>query len=178
MLAFTQRHFNFQSVIKLNPSVMKKIQILALSVMFASCSQKASDDVESQKTAIINADKAFSAMSAEKGMREAFLAFAAEEVIKPQDGRQPVVGRESLVRSFEGVPPRDFVLTWEPLKADAAGGLGYTFGNWTRKSKTNAGSDTTVYGNYISIWKRQDDGSWKYVFDSGNSTPGPTVLEK
>lgn len=155
---------------------MKKIEVIFLSVILISCAQKVSDDVESQKTAIINTDKAFSAMSAEKGMYEAFIAYAAEEVIKPQDGRQPVVGRESLIKSFAGVPPRDFVLTWEPLKADAAGGIGYTFGNWFRKSKTAAGADTTVYGNYISIWKRQDDGSWKYVFDSGNGTPGPTVL--
>jgi ketosteroid isomerase-like protein len=79
------------------------------------------------------------------------------------------------MKSLEGLQ-EDFVLTWEPLKADASGDLGYTFGNWARKSKTAAGSDTTVYGNYVSIWKRQADGSWKYVFDSGNGTPGPTVL--
>lgn len=154
-----------------------KTKILFLSVIFVSCVQT-SDDVESQKTAILSTDRAFSAMSAEKGMQAAFIAFAAEEVIKPQEGRQPLVGRESLIKSFETAPSRDFVLTWEPLKADAAGGIGYTFGNWTRKSTTGSGSDTTVYGNYISIWKRQDDGSWKYVFDSGNGTPGPTVLEK
>jgi len=155
---------------------MVKMYMALLTLGLAGCSQLLRDDVESKKTEIINTDKAFSAMSAEKGMREAFVAFAAGEVIKPQEGSQPIVGKESLMRSFEGAPRQDFVLTWVPLKADVSGDLGYTFGNWARKSKTTTGSDTTVYGNYISIWKRQTDGTWKYVFDSGNGTPAPTVL--
>lgn len=157
---------------------MQKSFVTLLALCLAGCSQPVTGDVETSRTEIINTDKAFSSLSAEKGMQEAFVAFAADEVIKPQDGRQPVVGRASLMRSFEGAPPQDFVLTWTPLKADASGDLGYTFGNWERKFKTSSGSDTTVYGNYISIWKRQADGSWKYVFDSGNGTPAPTVLDK
>ncbi len=157
---------------------MNKILVTLMVLNLAGCSSTVKDDAESKRMEIINTDKAFSAMSAEKGMREAFVAFAADEVIKPQDGGQPVIGKESLMRSFEGAPARDFVLTWTPLKADASGDLGYTFGNWERKFKTPSGSDTTVYGNYVSIWKRQPDGSWKYVFDSGNGTPSPTVLDK
>jgi ketosteroid isomerase-like protein len=157
---------------------MKKMLVAMMVLNLAGCSQPVKDDAESNRMEIINADKAFSAMSAEKGMREAFLAFAADDVIKPQDGDQPVVGKESLMHSFEGAPAQDFVLTWTPLKADASGDLGYTFGNWERKFKTASGSDTTAYGNYVSIWKRQADGSWKYVFDSGNATPSPTVLDK
>lgn len=141
-----------------------------------ACSPTVKDDREAKKMEIMNADRAFSALSAEKGMKEAFISFAADEVIKPQPGGQPIVGRASLIHSFEGVPPEDFVLTWEPIKVDVAGDLGYTFGNWTRRSKV-APADTAYYGNYISIWKRQTDGKWKFVFDSGNSTPGPTTLE-
>jgi hypothetical protein len=29
------------------------------------------------------------------------------------------------------------------------------------------------YGNYMSVWKKQDDGSWKFVLDGGNTTPPP-----
>jgi ketosteroid isomerase-like protein len=156
---------------------MKKILICLTCLSIISCSRQSSEDTEAKKAEIINTDKAFSAMSAQKGMREAFIAFAADDVIKPQDGRHPVVGKMSLLESFKDAPQQEFILTWEPLKVDVSGDLGYTFGNWIRKSKSPTVTDTTYYGNYISIWKRQPDGTWKYVFDSGNSTPAPTLLD-
>jgi ketosteroid isomerase-like protein len=62
---------------------------------------------------------------------------------------------------------RQFI-TWQPFKAEASGDLGYTIGNWKYQTK-----DTIMYGNYCTIWKRQQDGNWKFVFDGGNNTPKP-----
>jgi ketosteroid isomerase-like protein len=79
---------------------------------------------------------------------------------------------------FKKNPPGNFLLTWEPVKAEATSTLGYTFGGYTLQMKTNDGlRDTTLYGNYVSIWKRKKDGSWRYVLDTGNSTPGPLELK-
>ena len=33
------------------------------------------------------------------------------------------------------------------------------------------GKQEKTYGHYISIWKKQPDGSWKFVFDTGNENP-------
>src|SRR5690349_20881860 len=109
-------------------------------------------------------------------MATAFIQYAADEVIKPNPNRQPIVGKEALVKFFEGAK-QDFELTWEPLKADVDGSIGYTFGNWFLKTKTPDLRDTTLYGNYVSIWKKQGDGTWKYVLDTGNPTHGPSKLE-
>ena len=59
-------------------------------------------------------------------------------------------------------------MTWEPVKAEVArsGELGYSWGNW-KFVKT----DTTFYGNYFTVWKRQKGGKWKVALDGGNSTP-------
>jgi len=38
---------------------------------------------------------------------------------------------------------------------------------------TKTGADTVIYGVYVSIWKKQKDGSWKYILDGGNTTPKP-----
>ncbi|MBX7124594.1 MAG: DUF4440 domain-containing protein [Cyclobacteriaceae bacterium] len=130
---------------------------------------------ESGQDAIMRTDREFSAMSAEKGVAAAFVAYADDEVVKPSEGSQPIFGKDALAASYNG-RKLNFRLTWEPLKAEASGDLGYTFGNWTLKSTTTTGRDTTTYGNYVSIWKRQPDGSWKYVLDTGNGTPAPTEL--
>jgi ketosteroid isomerase-like protein len=41
------------------------------------------------------------------------------------------------------------------------------------ETKNAAGTDTTLFGNYITVWKKQSDGSWKYVSDAGSNTPDP-----
>lgn len=128
------------------------------------------------KQQILDTDRAFSALSKDKGTKEAFISYAADEVIKPSPNKQPVVGKAALIQSFEG-SSQNFELTWEPIKADVDGDIGYTFGNYFLKTQTADLRDTTLYGNYVSIWKRQPDGSWKYVLDTGNPTPGPTKID-
>jgi ketosteroid isomerase-like protein len=141
-------------------------------ILLAGCSPS-TDELKNQ---VLETDRAFSALSKEKGTKEAFIQYAAEEVIKPSPNSQPIVGKEALIKSFEGAK-EEFELTWEPLKADVDGNIGYTFGNYFLKTLTPDLRDTTLFGNYVSIWKKQPDGSWKYVLDTGNPTPEPTKLE-
>ena len=62
-------------------------------------------------------------------------------------------------------------MQWKPKGGTIAqsGELGYTYGLYVLKP---AGKDTTLYGTYVSIWKKQTDGSWKFVLDSGNEGIG------
>jgi ketosteroid isomerase-like protein len=46
--------------------------------------------------------------------------------------------------------------------------LGYTVGRWERIRKTKEGTVTKKTGTYTSIWKKQPDGSWKIVLDTGS----------
>lgn len=126
--------------------------------------------VEKETAVLINTELAFSAMSVEKGMAAAFIAFADKDVVKLSDGRFPIVGKEALEASFKDAPA-GFTLSWYPLKAEVSrsADLGYTYGNW---ELTTANGEKR-YGNYMSVWKKQDDGSWKFVLDGGNTTPPP-----
>lgn len=150
---------------------MKKIIAFVFIPLLACTTPKA--DVQQ----IIDADKAFSTMCMEKGMAEAFTAFAADDVVKLRPGELPVMNKKELEQMF-AEHANDGVLKfkWEPVKADiaASGDLGYTFGNWQIHIAGDAiTQDTTIYGNYVSVWKKQDDGKWKYVIDAGNETPKP-----
>ncbi|HEU5291604.1 MAG TPA: DUF4440 domain-containing protein, partial [Cyclobacteriaceae bacterium] len=134
------------------------------------------EDTEELRQQILEADRNFSKMASEKGVAEAFLYYADEKVIKPSPGKQPLVGKFALLKFYKDNPVT-YSLTWEPLKAEASGALGYTFGGYTLTTKTPDGMrDTLQYGNYVSIWKRKKDGSWRYVLDTGNPTPGQVVL--
>lgn len=116
---------------------------------------------------LIKLDKEFSALSQEKGMKYAFLQYAADSAVLLQRNIMPVVGKNAISASFEAFSDSGFTLTWEPLDADMSksGDLGYTYGLYTSLIKSN---NSLTRGKYVTIWKRQPDGSWKYVLDGGN----------
>lgn len=149
--------------------------LLVILLLFAACQQD--ENNETLRLQVLETDRNFSRMAQEKGIAEAFIFYADENVVKPASGQQPIVGKFALMESFKKNPPGDVQLTWNPLKAEASGNLGYTFGGYQLRTRTSDGlRDTILYGNYVSVWKRKNDGTWRYVLDAGNPTPGPVKL--
>lgn len=153
---------------------MKFRNVIGILIILASCSKQ--EDSGKLKSEVIETDKSFSKRAQEKGIAEAFVYYADEKVIQPIAGEQPIFGKYALMESYEKNPP-EYTLIWEPLRAEASGNLGYTFGSYTLTTRTPAGKDSIQYGNYISVWKRKKDGSWRYVIDTGNATPGPVKFK-
>jgi ketosteroid isomerase-like protein len=81
----------------------------------------------------------------------------------------PVVGKEAVVSLFEKADITGVHFTWEPLSGNiaASGELGYTYGiySFTKDSITRKGT-------YVSIWKKDAEGNWKYILDCGNKGIG------
>ena len=150
------------------------LSIILLTLAF-NCTEKSNiisnEDYVNQ---LLQADRDFSTYSVENGTGPAFIAFADQSVIMISDGGRTVVGIDSLT-SVMGTdnPPGSPTLKWEPLKAEVAvsGDLGYTFGRYQRTSIDSLNNESTRYGTYVSVWKKQEDGSWKFVIDAGNSLP-------
>jgi ketosteroid isomerase-like protein len=146
------------------------IPLLAVLVMAGCCR-----DSQNDASVLIATDKSFSRMSVEKGLNAAFICYAADSVVKMREGKFPVLGKTEMAALYMARPDSGMILKWTPVKADIgqSDDLGYTFGEWELYIKT---TDTTMYGNYISIWKKQADGTWKYVLDAGCNTPKPTSI--
>ncbi len=127
---------------------------------------------------VLEADKSFSALCLEKGMEEAFLTFAAEDVIKLQSHEPTIRSKKELRDYFKKNPENAAVkFGWEPLKADVSGDLGYTFGQCTITLPPDSlNQSKNVYLNYVTVWKKQRDGSWKFQTDGGNMVPA--LIEK
>ncbi len=157
---------------------MNTTHVLLIALVLAACQTKHQDDEMARE--IRETDIKFSEMAAEKGIAEAFIYFADERVIRMQQNDYPILGKFALMQHFKDHPENnDLKLTWEPLRAEASGSIGYTFGSYLLKTKTSDGvRDTVIHGNYVSVWKRKRDGSWRYVVDGGNDTPGPVSLKR
>ena len=122
---------------------------------------------------LLEVDAAFSRMSVEQGMPAAFLAYAAENAVLLSQSGAVIKGWETLRALLSERPSSETTLVWTPLHADiaASGELGYTYGASHLSGTTAAGDAVNARGHYVSIWRRQVDGSWKWVLDSGSMQP-------
>lgn len=147
---------------------MKTIKLLPIILLLACTSQ---EYAKVDPVVLMNVDKEFSNMSDKEGMVEAFIFYADQDVVKLSEGGYPIIGKTNLSDEFSKLDDSQFKLTWEPLKADLAksGELGYTYGKYFFTAMDSV--ETTTTGYYISVWKKQDDGSWKYVLDGGSEGP-------
>ena len=64
-----------------------------------------------------------------------------------------------------------FALSWQLTKAEASrgGDLGYTVGTYVLTLHDPKGEPVTDRGKYVTVWKKQADGSWKVAADIFNS---------
>jgi len=146
---------------------MKKAFLPALFIcVLFSCSEK---KTATDSQVLIDADLAFSDYSVAHGFQKAFIEYAHDSVVLLKPKRMPIVGKQSLMKSYEGKSDSNLVLKWEPAKAIIAesGELGYTYGFWTFIAKND-----TSKGTYLTVWKKEPNGQWKYIADTGNEGIG------
>jgi ketosteroid isomerase-like protein len=142
---------------------MKKVFffVFILGLLF-SCTEK--KPVANPKE-LIDADLAFSDYSAKNGFQKAFIEFADDGTVKLKPNSLPMIGKQALIDSFKGKSDSGTILTWKPESAtiSQSGDLGFTYGIWTFVAKGD-----TSQGTYLTVWKKNSFGKWKYAADTGN----------
>lgn len=123
-------------------------------------------------TAMVGTERAFSRMSAEKGIREAFTEFIAADGIlfRPR----AVLGKKWMQEHPLPASTTRPLLVWQPIFAgmSRAGDLGYTTGPWQLKNDIKD-AKFSAFGTFMTVWKKQPDGKWRFVVDLGVSHPEP-----
>jgi len=122
--------------------------------------------------AMITTERDFSRMSEEKGIRESFTEFIAEDGIlfRPR----AVFGKKWMHENRLSPSTTRPLLVWQPIFAgmSRAGDLGYTTGPWQFKNDIKD-AKFSAFGTFMTVWKKQPDGKWKFVVDLGVSNPEP-----
>lgn len=149
-------------------SHIKNALLIFLAVAFvSSCTTKKpeADNVD-YKTEMMAADRAFSRLSEEKGMKYALMQYIDAKGVLLRPNTIPIIGVEAIDFISQG-DDTSYTITWDPNGGGIAksGELGYTYGVYSLKPKTK---DTVIFGTYASVWKRQPDGKWKFVLQTGN----------
>lgn len=148
-------------------------RMIFLAAVFALSTGPAFADAASEMMA---ADKAFSDMSVAQGAHAAFLAYMADDVRLYQGEHPPIIGRQAAAAYYATDPQSpDERLEWTPVEADASddGTLGFTRGTWIYTAKAQDGSAVKATGYYVTEWKKQQDGKYKFVLDIGGADKKP-----
>ncbi|MDO9222725.1 MAG: DUF4440 domain-containing protein [Caulobacter sp.] len=118
---------------------------------------------------VVAAERAFAVDGYAMGVKASFLKHSSPEAILLQPG--PVNAHQTLAAGPDGKPD-DPKLEWWPVWAGMAksGDLGFTTGPYAVAGQRR--------GHYFTVWKKQMNGDWKWVFDGGTGSdaagaPGP-----
>jgi ketosteroid isomerase-like protein len=78
----------------------------------------------------------------------------------------------SLQKVWSEMLTKDTDLQWTPMwvEASKSGELVYVVGSYTLTTKASKGKPAKAeHGKYMSVWKKQADGSWKAEASTWNS---------
>ena len=112
------------------------------------------------------------AKAAESKQLDAMVAYYSDDaIVLPPN--EPVAKGKDAVKAALGpmFSAPGFSLTWKATDAGAAksGEMGYTVGTYDMTMNDAKGNPMPDHGKYVTIWKKQADGSWKAAVDAFNS---------
>jgi ketosteroid isomerase-like protein len=122
---------------------------------------------------ILKADADFAQSVANKD-RERFLSYVADVTTFSGGTPNELRGKDAVWKAWaDFFAPDGPTLTWAPIKGDVigAGDIGFTTGRSVFRSKSADGKVSERRGQYLTVWKKQVDGSWKAIFDTGSTLP-------
>lgn len=127
---------------------------------------------------LLDVDRQFDADTTRNGVEGWVTHFAPDGIMMPAASEmvvgQPAV-REFISKVFS---TPGFAMRWEPVEGGVSGELGYTYGVSKTTRRGADGKPQVAYGKYVTIWRKQRDGTWQIAVDIGNSSPPPAEKRK
>jgi ketosteroid isomerase-like protein/quercetin dioxygenase-like cupin family protein len=144
----------------------RSVCMLMLTLAGAGCARAA--NVEQERSAVLALDREWSQSTKDV---DKFTSYFASDATVYAPGAPAMKGADAIRTQYSemsGAP--GFSLSWTPAEADvaASGDMAYTTGTY---DMSMAGA--TEKGKYVTVWKKQADGSWKVSQDIFNSDAPP-----
>lgn len=134
-------------------------------LFFFSCKQ--TNPKEAMVEEIIEVERQFQQMTEQKGIADAFHFFAAENAAIKRENDTLIVGRENIKSYYQKKDLKNVKVNWKPdfIDISESGDMAYTYGKYVWEFTNTEGNIKKVEGVFHTVWKKQEDRSWKYVWD-------------
>jgi ketosteroid isomerase-like protein len=142
---------------------------LLINCIFISCKYdkgKNESITEKHKNEILNTERGFAQLAKEKGLKVAFTTYAAEDAVLNR-GNTLIKGKKAIDEYYTNQKLHNVSLEWEPefIEVAVSGDLGYTYGPYTFTATDTTGKEIKSNGIFHTVWKKQANGEWRYVWD-------------
>jgi ketosteroid isomerase-like protein len=139
-------------------------------LLLAGCNQPAPVDTKAIETTVKNADALCSKAAAAHDLTT-LLSYYADDAVSLPANEELLTNHPEMQKSWIARLAPGVSLSWTPMYVDAAksGDLAYILGSYTMTTKAAKSSPATDRGKYLTVWKKQVDGSWKIEADTWNS---------
>jgi len=145
----------------------KTIIIAATIIILSACNEKAIDTKAEGET-LMQTSREWSKLAA-AGDVEKTLSYWTEDAVL-YDVSHPTFKGKAAIRKMveESMKIPGFKISWEPKEAviSKSGDMGYLHEESVINIADSTGKTITMHFNGVSIWKKQEDGSWKNVVES------------
>ncbi len=148
---------------------MKKVFVIALTGLLFSCNSKSKTELDTEpiKKEILKAEEDFKKMAQDKGVAEAFYHFADDNAAVKRENDTVITGKENIKLYYSDSKYSSAKVTWKPdfVAVSNDGSMAYTYGKYVWKTTDFQGKERVFKGTFHTVWKKQKDNSWKYVWD-------------
>lgn len=144
---------------------MKKTFSILCSILLLGCNLK--PDIATLKKEVEDTEKAFNNYASSKGIAEAFYEFAAEDAVIKRENDTLIKGKEAIKNYYSNPKYFKNSVTWKPDFTDVSedGIMAYTYGKYVWTTIDSTGNKKEFKGVFHTVWKKQKNGNWKYVWD-------------
>jgi ketosteroid isomerase-like protein len=139
------------------------MMVFQVFMLLISCNRHKEDLAKAE---IMKTEQAFAQMVSDSGITKAFVIFAADSGVILR-GKDIIKGKQAIKTFYENQSLRDIRLHWIPdfIDVSSSGDLGYTYGSYQFSAIDSSGDTLNSTGIFHSVWKKQTDGTWRFVWD-------------
>jgi uncharacterized protein (TIGR02246 family) len=151
--------------------------VLLICVLLVGCKPPEQFDAAAVK-AKIEADSKASAQATLKGDAAAVASYYDENAVMLPSHMPMVKGRAGIEKTVRGWLQSGMTIkecTYATISVDGAGDFAVQLGRYFQTFETS-GKVIADTGKFVTVWKKQVDGSWKMAYDIWNTDiPAPAM---
>jgi len=133
--------------------------------------QPAPDTRAADEAAIREAETAWSKLAG-AGQTDAVMSYYSDDAVSLPPHAPLASGKDAIRKGVSALfATPGFSIEWQPVKVEVArsGDLGYAQGTFQLTVSGPKGKPVMDHGKFLTIWKKQADGTWKATMDTFNS---------
>jgi len=127
-------------------------------------------EIQSQdalKDEVFKAEDDFKNLSQTRGIAEAFSAFADDNAVIKRENDTLIRGKENIKKYYRDPKFKKASVIWKPdfVEVSKDGEMAFTYVKYIWTVEDSLGNKKDFKGVFHTVWKKQKDGFWKYVWD-------------